>query len=230
MEYLCRQNSGNPLIVDTMNTKYVDLFVEYLQKDCGYRESNIRTNTYKYDGNEYGRVEVLSDGYVIQAFVLMSAEHCRKLDKRFPFYRTYSQWNDYGFLTPPACNVAVFRTESNKWEIHSSSDLRLELTSPTFLNYDAAVERFNRRLAYVGNKKLKKVVSRLSFSFLAIVVIYAAAHVLSANGLFGDYYVPLNSDIVSIIVISMILLLLPPLIPYIKSVTIKGISLDLNQD
>lgn len=213
-----------------MNTKYVDLFVEYLQKDCGYRDSNIRTNTYKYEGKEYGRVEVLSDGYVIQAFVLMSAEHCRKLDKRFPFYRTYSQWNDYGFLTPPACNVAVFRPELEEWEIHSSSDLRLELTSPTFLNYDAAVERFNRRLAYVGNKKLKSVVSRLSFSFLAIVAIYVTAHIVSANGLLCDFDLPLNSAVISVFVISMILLLLPPLIPYIKSITIKGISLDLNQD
>lgn len=213
-----------------MNTKYVDLFVEYLQKDCGYLDRNIRKNTYKYDGKEYGRVEVLSDGYVIQAFVLMSAEHCRNLDKRFPFYRTYSQWNDYGFLTPPACNVAVYRPELDKWEIHNSSDLKLELTSPTFLNYDAAVERFNRRLAFVGNKKLKRVVSRLSFSYLAIVAIYVTAHILSANGLLCDFDLPLNSAVISVFVISMILLLLPPLIPYIKSITIKGISLDLNQD
>ena len=108
-----------------MDSSFREKFVDFLHNKCKYPLESIRINTYKYDEKEYGRVEVLSNGYIIQAFVLMSVEHCRSMDK-FPFYRTYSQWNNNGYLTPPSCNVAVFRPELEKWEIHSSSDLRLE--------------------------------------------------------------------------------------------------------
>lgn len=211
-----------------MNTKYVDLFVEYLQKDCGYRERNLRTNIYKYDGKEYGRVEVLSDGYVIQAFVLMSAEHCRSLDK-FPFYRTYSQWNDCGRLTPPACNVVVYVSGKDDWEIHSSSDLRHEITDLEFLNFEKAKDRFQKRLYFIGNEKLTKAVRIMSIISLSSVALYVCAHILSLNGFFRDVTIPLNSEILSILILIVILILLPPLVPYIK-IKWNGISLEVNQE
>ena len=211
-----------------MNTKYVDLFVEFLKKDCGYRKSTIRTNTYKYDGTEYGRVEVFSDGYVIQAFVLMSPEHCRSLDK-FPFYRTYSQWNDSGKRIAPACNVAVYIPEKDEWEIHGSSDLKHEIESSDFLNYDKATERFQKRLHFIGNEKLTKKVRLVSMTSIIIVALYICAHVLSINGLFSDVIIPLNSEILSILILVVILILLPPLIPYLK-IKWNEASLEVNEE
>ena len=116
---------------------YKDSFLSYLQITCKYPLKSLRANTYKYDCQEYSRIEVLAGEYVIQAFVLMSESHCRDLDK-FPFYRTYSQRNDYGYQTPPACYIAVYNHDSDEWEIHNSSDLRQEMTSPSLLDYKAA--------------------------------------------------------------------------------------------
>lgn len=202
---------------------YIELLIKHLLEK-GYHRTDIHTSTYKYNGKEYDRVEVLNEGYVIQVFVLMSAEHCRKLDK-FPFYRSYNQWNDFGYLTPPACYVAVYISDDN-WEYHNSSDLRLELTSPSFLNYNEAVERFKKRLSFCGNKKLRKKIRCLSISYLLCVLLYLAAHVLSFNGLLNTK-IPLDSAITSVLILIMILLLVPPLIPYIKSITIKGLSFDI---
>lgn len=211
-----------------MNTKYVDLFVEYLQNGCGYPKCAIRSNNYKYDGKEYERVEVLFGGYIIQAFVLMSAEHCQSLDK-FPFYRTYNQWDDKGKLTPPACNVAVNVSGTKEWEIHSSSNLRYEITAPDFLDYSAAVSRFQKRLHFLGNERLMKMVSRLSKLSLSIVFLYITAHILSFNEFLCGVIIPLNAEVVSIIILLVILVLLPPLIPYIKF-SYNGLGLEVNQD
>ena len=72
-------------------SKYVDLFVEYLcGEDCKYPRQYVIKDTYRYGGKDYDKVEVLNGEAIIQAFVLMSKEHCESLDK-FPFYRTYFQ-------------------------------------------------------------------------------------------------------------------------------------------
>lgn len=208
--------------------KYQDMFAGYLQSIRQYPKESIRTNTYKYACKEYGRVEIVSDGYVIQAFVLMSQEHCRSLDK-FPFYRTYAQWNDSGKLTPPACNVAVYVSEKNDWEIHSSSDLRHEITDPDFLNYKKAKERFHERLHFFGNERLTKTVRIMSSISLLCVVLYTVAHILAINGIIGDVMFPLNPEILSILIIIVLLILLPPLIPYLK-IKWGNASLEVNQD
>ena len=106
----------------------------------------------------------------------------------------------------------------------------MELTSPSFLNYDAAVKRFNKRLGYVGNKKLRRVFKRLSIAYIIIVGLYIAAYAMSINGLLGDVKIPLNSEVIALLILIMVLLLLPPLIPYVKSITIRGLDIDLIQD
>lgn len=213
-----------------MNTKYRDSFVTYLENICKYQSKNVHANTYKYNGKEYGRVEVFSEGRIIQSFVLMSKTHCESLEKnKFPFYRTYAQWNDYGYLTPPACNVAVFNEKTDKWDIHSASDLKHEITSPTFLNYDEAVKRFNDRWEYHGNKELQRRVMYRSIISIIIVALYVAAHICSVNGVLAGVEMPLNAAVVSVLVIVVFLLLIPPLIPYLKSVTVNGFGLEFNQ-
>lgn len=214
-----------------MNTTYRDSFIKYLTEASKYPEGEIHHNTYKYNGKEYWRVEVFSGGRIIQAFVLMSKTHCRNLEKqKFPFYRTYAQWNEYGYQTLPACNVAVYNDSTNDWEIHSASDLKHEITSPTFLNYEEAVKRFNKRWDFSGNRKFQKRVQLLSIICLIIFVLYIAAFILSANGLLPGVEIPLNAAVVSVLAIVALLLLIPPLIPYLKSITVNGFGLELNQE
>lgn len=210
------------------NMDYTEKFVRFLHKDCKYNKEAIQTNTYKYDGRDYSMVEILSDGYIIQAFVLMDRDHCRKLDK-FPFYRAYSQWNDYGRLTPPACNVAVFNVDNENWEIHSSSDLRHEIADPDFLNYDKAVERFYKRLHFFGSKKLMEKVSILSYIALGVVLLYVAVYLLSINGYLFGFTIPMDSVFTGILILVVILILLPPLIPYLK-IKYGSISMDVNPE
>ena len=212
-----------------MKNKYRDLFVKYLQEKHKYPERAIRANTYKYAGKEYARVEVVSDGYIIQAFVLMDENTCGKTDK-FPFYRTYFQRNEYGYNTPPACNIAVYHPKNEKWTIHSSSDLKHELTSPSFLNYDSAVERFRKRLKNVGNENLGKLVKWFSWVYMGFLFLYFVAYLLSVNGLLGNVEIPLNTIVVIILIFILVLLLLPKLLPYIKSITIHGLGLEFNQE
>lgn len=214
-----------------MNTKYRDSFVKNLTEGCNYPREETHHNTYKYNGKEYWRIEVFSEGRIIQAFVLMSKTHCEHLEKhKFPFYRTYAQWNDYGYLTPPACNVAVLNEDTNKWEIHSASDLKHEITSTNFLNYEEAVKRFNKRWEYHGNREFQRRVMFRSIICIIIVALYIAAYICSVNGLLAGVEIPLNAAVVSVFVVVVLLLLIPPLIPYLKSITVNGFGLELNQE
>lgn len=207
---------------------YENGFVKHLLKN-GYPETAIHIGTYKYDGKTYDRVEVFSDGHIIQAFVLMSEEHCAKLPK-FPFYRTYRQWNDYGYLTPPACNVAVYNNKKEEWEIHSANDLKLEKTSPNFLNYDEGVKRFNNRWDYSGNRKFQRLTRRLSITGLILLSVYLVAYLLSVNGLLAGIEIPMNASVVTMLVVVALLLFIPRLMPYIKSISVNGFGLEINQE
>lgn len=206
--------------------KYADKFAEYLRETCRYPESSIGKNTYRYGGKDYDRVEVMDGELIIQAFVLMSGQECENLDK-FPFHRTYYQRNVYGFLVNPACNVAVYDEEHDKWHIHGTNNLRHELTSPTLLDYDKAKGRFAKRFSYLGNDELRKTVRRLSIGLLCVVILYVTAHILSINGLLGDFSIPLDATTVSIFIVLMCLLLIPPLIPYIRSLTVGQVGIEL---
>lgn len=202
---------------------YVDNFIQFLVENHNYNKSTIVKSTYRYDGRKYGRVEVMHNGMCIQAFVLMSEKHLRSLET-FPFYRTYYQHSEYGYIITPACNVAV-NHQSRGWVIHSANNLRAEINSPDFLNYDKAIERFGNRFSYLGNAKLSKIIKRLSIGLMTVVVIYFIAHVLSLNGFLGGIEVPLNEVVCTFFITIGLLLLLPPVIPYIKSITIKSFDI-----
>ncbi len=206
--------------------KYVELFVEYLQKNCGYPGSAIIKTTYRYDEKDYDRVEVMDNELIIQAFVLMSKNHCSDLVK-FPFYRTYSQRNTYGYLVQPACNVAVYDESNDIWHIYSANNLRVELSNPSFLNYEKAKERFEKRFNYLGNYELWKRIKRMSIALLCIVVLYAIAHIMSINGLLGGLIIPLDATAISTFIILVCLLLIPPLIPYIRSLNIGNVGIEI---
>ena len=181
---------------------------------------------YTYGGKEYERVEVFNGDVIIQAFVLMSEDQLKAQDK-FPFYRTYTQKNMYGYLVPPACNVGVFRKKDEHWHIFSANDLRKELKRPVFLNYNEATKRFEERFNYLGNYELGRAIKGLSIGLLCVIILYLIAHILSVNGLLGFFVLPLDSTVVSIFVMLMCLLLIPPVIPYIRSLNIGNVGIEL---
>lgn len=202
--------------------------MDFLILDCNYPKENVRLNTYKYAEKTYDRVEAMSDGAVIQAFIIMKEQDVRDCDK-FPFYRTYYQRNTFGYNVPPACNIAAYDEKKGKWSILSANDCKKELTSPNFLNYDKAVERFRKRFSYCGNEELAKSIKRLSFSFLSFILLYCITYLLSLNDLFFGVIVPMGETTIWIFVLILVLLWVPPLIPYIKSVYLKDVGIDLIQ-
>lgn len=208
-----------------MSKQFTTLFTEYLINKCKYPSESIRTNLYKYDCKEYERVEIINDGAIIQAFVLMSPTHVEQIDK-FPFYRTYYQRNEYGTIVTPACNVAVYNEKSGTWDIHSPKDLKHELTSPDLLNYDKAVNRFRKRFNQIGNEKLASILKRLSISAAIIIGLYFIAYFLYLNELLFGIIIPMNSYVISITIILLILVFVPPLIPYIKSIGYKDYGVE----
>lgn len=206
---------------------YVDLFVKHLLEECKYPAEDIIRNIYRYDGKSYGRVEVLDGGFIIQAFVLMD-KGTFPTSGSFPFHRTYTQRNIYGYLMPPACNVASC-DENGKWRIYSASNLRSEITRTGFLSYKEAVKRFEKRLEYFGHAELAKKIKCRAICSVIAILLYAAAHILSINGMFGETVIPLNSTILTAFVVIIVLLLLPPLIPYLRNVAIGNVGLNLTE-
>lgn len=208
-----------------MSANYTKLFIEHLRDKCKYPAEAIVSSVYKYDGKEYGRVEVYNEeGIIVQAFVLMSEDQMNGYEK-FPFYRTYYQRNRYGYIVNPACNVAVY--DGKEWHFRSSTNLRHEITQPDFLVYAKAVERFRERFAYLGNRELAQKITKRSFGIIAVIVVYGLAHLISINA-HCSIIIPFDSTTIKVALILIALLILPPLIPYIKSITIKDVSVELN--
>ena len=148
---------------------------------------------------------------------------------KFPFYRTYSQRSQYGYLVPPACNVAVYGSD-DMWHIHNAANLRVELKSPGFLNYDKAADRFEKRYKYLGNKCLYKAVQWISIVLLFVILLYFVAHILSTNGQLGEVIIPLDAAVISLFVIIVCLLLLPVLLPYIRSLSVGVVGFDFKEE
>ena len=101
------------------------------------------------------------------------------------------------------------------------------MTSPTLLDYNKAKERFAKRFSYLGNDELRKTIKRLSIGLLCVVILYAIAHIMSINGFLGGLIIPLDATAISIFIILVCLLLIPPLIPYIRSLTVGHVGIEL---
>ena len=208
-------------------SNHINLFAEHLQS-MGYPADAIIKTKYRYDGKDFGRVEIMDGGFIIQAFVLMRKDSFPTSEK-FPFYRTYGQRNTYGYLMPPACNVVTFDEKYNTWHIHNASNLRVEITRASFLNYEEARKRFERRLDYFGNAELAKTIRCRAIVSIVVVLLYLVAHILSDNGLLGHFNLPFDATIMTAFIVVTVLLLLPPLIPYIRSVAIGNVGLNLTE-
>ena len=100
---------------------------------------------------------------------------------------------------------------------------------PTLLDYDQALTRFYKRWESPGNEVLYKTLRMLSYICLSMMVMYLVAYIISINDRLFGIIVPLDANILSLMAGVVILLLLPPIMPYIKSLTFKDTRVDFDK-
>lgn len=196
-------------------------FAEYL-KSKGYDSDSIRPKQYRYGNNTFERIEITDNDRIIQAFVVMKEDQYNKTSK-FPFYRVYNQRNKYGESVNPACFIAVHNEngDGGKWTIWDAKNTRLPRGSSTLLDYNKAVERFNKRWESPGNENLYKKLKVYTFIGLGFILLYFLAHILSINGFLWGFQIPLNTVVAYVLAAIAFLLILIPIMPYIRSLTFK---------
>ncbi len=207
-----------------------NLFKKYLIDTKKYPVEVVSYNTYTYGDDMYPRVEVKdNNGILIQSFVIMT-EVQHSGTPKFPFYRSYNQKNKYGNVVNPACFIAVNKDAGQvNWIIYDASDTRLLRNIPTLLDYDQALTRFYKRWESPGNEALYKTLRILSYICMSMMVVYLAAYILSINDRLFGIIVPLDANVLSLMAGVVILLLLPPIMPYIKSLTYKDARIDFGK-
>lgn len=199
--------------------KFATLLSEHLTNN-GYPQRSIRVTTIELYGENQHIVEVVSENYVIQAFILASNEY-RNGHHRIPFYKTYTQTTASGLRIYPACSVAVYK--ENKWHFYNASET-IEPMLEDFVCYKKATERFNKRLDLekypMGLRTLRK---RIICIVLALLL-YLCCHIVMKD------IIPLDSNVVVILVASALFFILPGLLMVLDKVSFNGIELQINRD
>lgn len=212
-----------------MNQKYIDDFKQVLE-ERGYSGHYQRDNRYKLiRGHRFWFVEIRNEeNYVVQVFVLMRNSY-RTHNKRYPIWESYHQ---NVIKNCPDVNPAVFiatQDEGGKWHVYSAGDTSDQKDFDSIVNYDQACERFDMRVS--ASKKIGKMIVNLkwiSWTIATFLLLYLIAYVIT--NMAGSLVFPLTSQMVLLTGLIIILLLLPIVFPYIKSVSLNGIDLLLKGD
>lgn len=212
-----------------MNQKYIDDFKQVLE-ERGYSGHYQRDNRYKLiRGHRFWFVEIRNEeNYVVQVFVLMRNSY-RTHNKRYPIWESYHQ---NVIKKCPDVNPAVFiatQDEGGKWHVYSAGDTSDQKDFDSIVNYDQACERFDMRVS--ASKKIGKMIVNLkwiSWTIATFLLLYLIAYVIT--NMAGSLVFPLTSQMVLLTGLIIILLLLPIVFPYIKSVSLNGIDLLLKGD
>ena len=188
----------------------------------GYDSDCIRSKPYRYGDNTFERIEIINNCRIIQAFVVMDEDRYGKTPK-FPFYRIYNQSNKYEETVNPACFISVHNKKDGegKWTIWDTKNTRLPRDSSAILDYDQAVERFNKRWDSIGNMELYKTIKNFAYICCGAIILYFVAHVLSINDFLFGVVIPWDMTVAYVLASVAFLLILPPIMPYIKSLTFK---------
>ena len=205
-----------------INKQLEQQFQEDVLESHNYPKSVLRSRPYKYEGKSFPRIEVLDKKkkYTIQAFVIMPPEELDKRTPKYPFYRSYHQKSPFDVEVNPSCSIAV--SETSGWHIYDARDFAVERPN-SFLNYQAALARFNRRL---GKRLLITLKVAFVTAFLALAT-YLTLYVLSVNGHLNNVAIPFNSAVILCLGVLITLAVLPLLLPYVDSLNLPGISLKL---
>lgn len=212
-----------------MNQNYIEDFKALLNERGYSGHYNNTNNKIKISGHYFWRVEIKNiDNKIIQVFVLMRNSY-RTRKTSFPIWKRYPQY--FGENKCLEVNPAVFIvTQDNKgtWSVYSASDTSTPKDRDYIINYEEACTRFDKRVsAVLKYGRMVKTVKCISWSLAMILTAYLIAHIVANT--WGGYDLPLSSQMVVLIGMIIILLILPVLLPYTKSLSINGI-LDIDLD
>lgn len=199
--------------------KFATLLSEHLTHN-GYPQGSIRVTTLEIYGEYQHIVEVVGKDYVIQAFFLASEEYRHK-HYRIPFYKTYTQTTASGLRIYPACSVAVYK--ENKWHFYNASET-IEPMLEDFVCYNKAIERFTKRLELEKNPMGFEALKKRTTCVVLALLLYLCGHIVMKD------IIPLDSNVVVILVASALFFILPGLLMVLDKVSFNGIELQINRD
>lgn len=201
----------------------VNRFAALLSKHLihnGYPQGAIRVTTIELYGEDQHIVEVVGEDRVIQAFILASNEF-RNRHSRIPFYKTYTQTTASGLRIYPACAVAVYRKD--KWHFYNASET-IEPMLEDFVCYNKAIERFTKRLELEKNPMGFEALKKRTTCVVLALLLYLCGHIVMKD------IIPLDSNVVIILLASALVFVLPEFLKVLEKVSIYGIELQINRD
>lgn len=199
-------------------TQYIRELKKYLISK-GYVNSCISERMVNLYGVVRSLVEVHSGTYVMQVFMLMS-DDIRNMNSRYPIYKTYTQKTPKGNLIYPACCIACFNGQI--WSFYNASET-CESMSDDFVNYNKAVERFDRRLNLENlPTRIDKLRLRTSLCGLALIFYLTAYMFISRT-------IILNWESIVTMASAVLLFIIPDLLLVINKISINGIEVEINK-
>ena len=203
---------------------YVKDFCTFLTEK-GYKEECLEEIPVQSRQLDFAGVAVKDksgkDGKVVQAFALMSNK-ARTLHHVYPFYRTH-KWGKNNGDTFPSCSIAC-QDEKGEWKIYDARESARERT-PEYLDFDGAVARFNKRIGAEPARELNKMVKTVCWSLATLFAIYLILRIV-----FPSIALPLDSDIILLFILISALILLPLLLPLVKSLSFYGIDVIIGKE
>jgi len=211
-----------------MNQKYIEGFKTFLEQR-GY--CNHISVDYKHKGPcdlSYWYVDVKNEeNDVIQVFILLSTSQLTKTI--YPIWESYDYIEGKNGLRVYPAVFIVTQCDDGKWIAYSASDTNIPKDSDCIINYKKACKRFKRRVDIIERyDRMVNTLKWISWSFSIFLTIYLIAHV--ATNMSGSLVFPLTSQMVLLSGLIIVLILLPIVFPYIKSVSLNGIDLLLKGD
>lgn len=206
-----------------MTTNYTCEFRQFLISK-GYKASILEDIPIQSRQMDFSGVAVKDksgeDGKTIQAFALMS-DAARRCHRLYPFYRTH-RWDKNGSLYP-SCSIASM-DEKGEWKVYDAHNSALERNSD-YLDYDNALSRFKKRMDVEPARELNARATITCWILAAIFSLYLIARIA-----FPSFTLPLDGDIVMMSILIAVLILLPTLLPLIKSISFFGIDLIIGRE
>lgn len=160
------------------------------------------------------------EGKTIQAFALMS-DAARSRHRLFPFYRTHP-WKNNGSIYP-SCSIACM-DDNGDWKVYDAHNSAKE-RDPDYLDYDNALSRFKKRMDAAPARELNARATITCWVLAAVFSFYLIARIA-----FPCLRLPLDRDIVTMSILIAILILLPTMLPLIKSISFFGIDLIISRE
>ena len=201
-----------------MRRDFTQDFCEYLAKTGKYHKNQLIPFTVKSRGITCDGIKVLDkpgeDGRVIQAFALMP-DTMRRLHHVYPFYRTTS-WGENNGSLYPSCSIAT-RDDKGNWKTFDARETSFLREESSYIDFEKAKLRYEKRLNAAPVTELRKKTRTASWVSAGILVMYFIVDLI-----FPSLNLPLGSDVVTLFILVVVLVLLPILIPFIRGISIFG--------